>query len=430
MTSIVLVTRDFPPYCGQTGWMIRVATLADFLVAKGYDVTVVAIRRSRRFDLLAVNPSVHVKWVFSIFEYYRYDDRAWLRRPMNLLAALFLFVKRMVGKEPYDRTGLFLGVYRRAFNKINDAQEISNVIISTPPHSLQQIAVWIKQRNPSINVLSDFRDGWSVRPMYAGTLSLRYKAEECERRIFETVDRVLVVSSGMRKVYGEKYSVANTVVMENGYSNDTIAPAGFEFSAAVDRFRSEGRIVLGYFGSGSVGRDGEEQDLTMLFRVIEEDGALIDRFAIVLQGRLSVERKFTSKASYSIHSPAAHSQVLGNMQLVDVGVNLNMSSEYAPCVIGGKVYEYIYTSRPVLIVAPDEAISLKEIVQDTGGYFANVNDRSQMRETFHEISSDYRLRRGAFGEKPDSGCRKKYSRDSQYKKLLELLIHDAADEEA
>jgi len=421
MSSVLIVTRDFTPYCGQTGWMIRAVSMANFLADQGFDVTVVAALRSQKAASLYLNPKVKVYWVHDIFEYYKYDHRAWIRIPFVAVGIALVRVLKIIRVPVFDRTMLSLYFYKKKIRALCANNKIKNIILTTPPHSLQTLAVWIKNEMPDINLISDFRDAWSLRPMYGESKWLINKIEPMEQLVFSKANHVLLVSEGMHQLYQQKFAAKNLVTVENGFLDVEIGSVSPDFSEVVNRYRSEGKIILGYFGSGSVGQS-HEKDIAILLETIACNTGLVDRFAVIIQGQIVVNSFFKTAASYSLFEPASHADVMAHMRLVDFGVNLfNVPDKYAPAVIAGKTYEYIYNSMPILVVAPKNAYSLKEIINDVGGYFADINDKENIKSVLKKVASDHFSNDGQkliiTNEK-----RAKYSRKYQYQKISRILV--------
>lgn len=420
MKTVLLITRDFSPYCGPTGWMVRCVSLANFLSEQGYKVVVVATKRSRELNNLTVNSDVDVHWVKNIFHYY-FSHHNPLLKLFLVYPAIHRLFNFILGKPFYDNDLSALPQYRRKIRALEKKYKFDHIVISTPPHSLQLLMQWLRERYPSATLISDLRDAWSFRPMYQGNKKQLKSIRRKEDQIFNLVDYTVHISEGMANIYSEKYGLNNTVVVENGFLETENEAADPEFENSIKQFKKEGKIILGYFGSGSVGMPTEHKDLSRLFDAIESNPLLFDNFAVVIQGNIKGRSGFKSTISYRLFSPTSINQVHSHMGMVDLGLSVFTDPPYyAPAVVTAKTYEYILCGIPVLGIADENAVSLKKILDEIGGYFADVYDRNKIVLTLKQILEEYKSDPAGFNDLVVEN-RHRFSREYQYRKYLEIL---------
>lgn len=421
--KLLLVTRDFTPYCGEIGWMIRAVSMANYFSKEGYEVHVIAMRRRAVHPKLDVCKAVKCHWISNLFEEYKHDSqRRLIFLAVKLLQLVLNNLFKLIGRPPIDTVEYSLRRYKKVITRLIREENIGKVVISTPPHSLQTLVGWIKNKHSGVRVFSDMRDGWSIRPHYSKSKVQKQLAERMEATHLPCADGVIFVTEGMKCIYMRKLDLANVKLIENGYVEQEAQGPGRDFENIVRALRKEGRIIIGYFGSGELSNRNSEKNLASFFNVLSKNKKLTARFAVVLQGRIRCSPTFHTDVRYDIFDSAPNNETLGNMGLIDIGLNLNTDREYAPYVVGGKVYEYIGCEKPLLIVAHSNAVSLQALTKEGFGYFADIkNENGEIATTLHQIADDFDS--GAL----DRSCkyiasqRKLFSRETQYARLKEII---------
>lgn len=88
--KILFITRDFSPYCSQTGWMIRNVSLASFLARNGNEVHVLASKRAKEYHELSMDKTIKRHWVENILHYSLTKSLWWIQPNLFLYALLRL----------------------------------------------------------------------------------------------------------------------------------------------------------------------------------------------------------------------------------------------------------------------------------------------------------------------------------------------------
>lgn len=118
------------------------------------------------------------------------------------------------------------------------------IIVSTPPHSLQKIALWIKEQYPNKLVISDFRDAFVTnhRVRWYTPLHFNY-AKKMELEIFKMIDCIVANTPTMKNNFIEKYPLyeKKIIFVPNGYSKSYVPSINLNKNS---------NVVIGYFGDG------------------------------------------------------------------------------------------------------------------------------------------------------------------------------------
>lgn len=427
--KILIITRDFPPFCQRVGWMVRCAALANFLDDQGYKVYVLASARCKQWQLFSLNQNIKTYWVKNLAEYFDSPSGTApvLRVCQKVIRLILKFVQVLKKGSVVDFTDMALGSYLVKAKALIKAEGIQNVIISVPPHSLHRLAIELK-KDGIVNTILDYREGWFTRPSYqAKNKKIRTQNEELEHESLKLADHVVFVSRIMKMDYHSKFNFREGTVIENGFILYSEGEPDHDFTDTVKILRQKQKIIIGYFGSGSIGFPENEKDLSVLFNVIESDSVLHSRFAVIAQGNIIVRSNFKTSTEFYCFPSVTNETAAAHMKLVDIGLNVQMNKEYAPCKTGGKVYEYMGNGIPVLLLGPSSSLSFKELAQRTQkALFANIEDENHLKSVLFQIIREFdnnELRNRQF----DPAESAPYLRANQYMQFIPLFKHRFLD---
>lgn len=404
--------------------MIRAAALANYLSEQGVTVHVVCLGRAKSWDLFPLSKGVQVHPVKPFLA--RYD------LPRGEIGGLGLVVK--VAKRAIDLASrgslidfeeVFLHAIERKAADLIDAYGIANVIVSSPPHSLQTVGVRLKRRYGSkLMLFADFRDPWTIIKKYQKrSAAAQRRSASREAEVFLTSDHVAVVSKGMETAYKAAYPAAagKIAIIRNGFIPETGKPDP-KVTAFAQEARREGRVLIGYFGVGGVGSPrNDAKDLDALFALMERAPDLGCVFALVLQGDIAADRTLPAGFKLLVLPPVSNAQARANMECIDLGIVLHTVVQSAPLVVGGKIFDYIASRIGVWMLVPTNAESLLDIAAQTRKPFvSDVHSQASLEGTAREIVALHRA--GALRARRFSAEETRpFSRAEQYRKVLETL---------
>lgn len=422
--SLLIVTRDFPPYCNKVGWMIRAATLANFFVDRGFDVHVLCHGRVRQWSFVELRPSIKIHPITDFLAYYDLP-RSEVGVSGLVVKVAKRVIKRVGRRRLIDFDHVFVPTFEREAARLIEAHGIRHVLVSTPPHSLQVVGAALKERfGKRITLWADFRDSWTIIPEKTSVHAPELVARE-ESRVFDKADHVLVVNKGMASAYGRVYPKAKDKIriVRNGYVSDSksVEPQA-EVREFVRQANLERRVVVGYFGVGGVGKPRNDgKDLDPLFAVLDRDPALARKFAIVVQGEFTVDRKAPEGTSFLSLPAASNAQARANISLIDAGIVLHTIEASAPLVMGGKIYDYMASHVAIWFLVPPNAESLFDIARmSQKPFIADVTSLDSVAATARELAQQKDADQLATRRYTDVDARP-FSRDEQYKLILDAM---------
>lgn len=408
--SILFITTDFPPYDGgRVGHSVRAYTLANFFAENGFDVNLMILAK---LDADREAPYMHpnIRILNSI-----YHEQKAVNDDLSVMEFCTDFM------EKYS---------------------VSTLFTSTPPLTSSFIGLQIKERlGESIYWISDFRDFAHIHPVIRSKDPEKYlKQKILELKVMKESDSVLNVSTGMIKLaeelhneFEEKIDLSKFEIVENGYIEQDKVAIQKDILSFAKKAKSEGRVVMYYAGTGTLCGlqefEGVNKDLTFIFDVFEKNPQIAQNYALIIQGKVHVNldylKTLNSKFMFNFFDPVSNQQMQSNLEVADIGLNVNSDKIQAPYIMGGKVYDYVNSGLALLLIYPDNPFSLQEFSSKHGDkcFFANVFEPESVKDVLSKIILE---KHNLDSRKFTHEEAKPYNRSAQYNKILALI--DNADE--
>ena len=303
--------------------------------------------------------------------------------------------------------------------------DIGLVITTGPPHSMHLIGKRLK-KTTGVKWIADFRDPWSdwdvLEKMKISSLAHSVH-KYLERKVMKHCDLVLTVSNRLANSFIEKQHSLNVQVVNNGVDEDDfILP---EPSSKDLKFR----IV-------HMGLLNEIRNPTQLWRAleelcIEEDG-FKEQLEVVLAGMVSdsildqIKESKQLKQSLTYMDYLPHKEVFDQYNSASVLLLLLNQSENAKWILPGKMYEYMFTGKPILTLGDTESDVQDLLKECDAGEVFDFDDKEKIKSFL--ISSYQRFKEGIRPVKSDKVSL--YSRRNLTKKLsnyMTLVVESQAN---
>ena len=120
----------------------------------------------------------------------------------------------------------------------------------------------------------------------------------------------------------------------------------------------------------------------------------------------------------SIHGSVNHTTALREMARMDVLVMLYTGNLGSDEVVSGKLFDYMLTGRPILVIGPKNMEATRIILKKGIGYWADFNSIFSLQSTLETIYDDWRHER--LQSYPLEHVAE-FDRDKQYSKFLPML---------
>lgn len=427
MSKVLIITCDFPPNRKEVGWMVRMAELSNYLVRNSHDVNVLTTKRIYEYSgLLSIDPRVKINRIKGA-DYYSTKFKV---LPLwGKVIRLINYSRVKIFKKKYiDETHIDLPKYLSSALRIIDHQNIKNVIISSPPYSLNLLGAKLKKElGNNINLIIDYRDAWTLRETYNYNKSKRLLIflKNIESYTLNSADWTVFVSDAMCKDHILKFNINKPIVIENGfitYNNNLYGDQ--VFLDEIMQARQSNRMVIGYFGTSSVNGKMINKDLGNLLYLLdrEEYCNICSKICLILQGEIAGFDKAKYKNLEIIKFQTDSNRIVrGNMRQVDICLYYLNKTSHAPHDMGGKIYDYIASGTPIWCVVPNNATSILEFVKKTRKPFiSNTMDERSIIDSLRILLKLYEK-----GKLKDYGFTeleaKPFSRDRQHNKYEKIL---------
>jgi len=291
---------------------------------------------------------------------------------------------------------------------------IETIITTGPPHSLHLIGLQLKQKFPTLKWIADFRDPWTTIG-YFKELKLTQRAQtkhkNMELQVLKHSDLILVTSQ-VTKTEFQVLTAKPIEVITNGY-DDEIAPNA---SIILDA-----KFSIAHIGS-FLSKRNPRVFWKALAELIKEDANFKAHFELKLIGAVSQEIldtiaefhlvAFTRNLGYISHQQAVIEQKKSQVLLL-----IEIDSEETRCIIPGKLFEYMASSRPILAIGPEDADVEKILKQTNTGVYATYDEMERIKDTIKYYFNLYKKNRlGVYAEKVEL-----YSRKNLTKQLAKFL---------
>ena len=416
--KILIIARDFLPYCRTLGGVIRVLKLAEYLSSQGVDVTVLAAKgyEVSYFGYEKLVKQLNVEYVEDGYQKYmtRTQSASNSSAKQSLLSNVATLIRKVINEASIPDIGVFYGkgLYSRACELISN-YNYTNVYVSSPPHSTQVIGFRLKRRfGARINLIAEYRDSWNTIGIFSKKTNIgRWLSEKLERAILKRCDSFIYHSPRViDKITSQIIDVrSKSLLVTNGYDPNMRLPHS--------SIRPKNTILtIGHFG-GISDKANSFRDPTPFLESIARSTTPVK---LVLYGPALINQIWEKRLGdhLELRGSIPHDQALAEMAKMDVLMLLHSQRDGAEEVIPGKLYEYVLAERPILVVGPKNMEAARIIEEKKLGYTMDIYDPLNMDDVLQDIYCSWKngaLPRLAVDEHPE------FSRNFQYAKLTQLL---------
>ena len=289
---------------------------------------------------------------------------------------------------------------------------IETVITTGPPHSLHLIGLGLKQKNPTVKWISDFRDPWTTIGYYKDLKLSAYahgKHLKLEKEVLNKSDQIIVTSEITKREF-QSLTSKPIEVITNGFDEEL-----------VDAVELDSKFTIAHIGS-FLSKRNPRIFWKVLSELIKEDPDFKKHFELKLIGAVSQEiletiaefklSSFTKNLGY-----VSHHQALIEQRKSQILLLIEIDSDETKCIIPGKLFEYMAAARPILAIGPEGADVELIIKQTLTGVYATYDEKDRIKETLKNYFALYK--QNNLIVYPDGLAR--YSRKNLTQKLSELL---------
>lgn len=259
---------------------------------------------------------------------------------------------------------------------------IDTVITTGPPHSMHLIGLRLKENQPHLKWIADFRDPWTEISYYKHLKLSRYadkKHKRLELAVFRKADLTLATSYTDAQHFSEKG--ARAICITNGFDEEqtTDLQKGEKFCLSyvgvLEQLRNP-EVLWEALAELAASNEDFKRDFLMKFvgRVDEKISAQIEN---------TILKDNVLYLGYQSHSIA-----VGEMMGSDVLLLTNFPEEASRGIIPGKIFEYIATGNKVISFGVKDADVSTILKETSAGEHFLYDEKDRVKDY---ILSLYRL---------------------------------------
>ncbi|HIP32150.1 MAG TPA: glycosyltransferase [Crocinitomicaceae bacterium] len=262
-----------------------------------------------------------------------------------------------------------------------EKEKVDIIISSGPPHSLHLIA---KKLNEKLDIpwIADFRDPWTsmdyLDEMYL-TKWARKKHARLEKSIITAANEVVVVGNTMYNEYLENYN-RKTKIIYNGFD------AKISQDVEVDL---DGNFTIVHIGSFLKNRNCNDL-WKVLAKLTQENENFRNQLEIRLIGNVapvvleSIEANGLNQYLHKIaYIPFEETQkYLHSAQVLLLPIDRIPNADF---VLTGKLFEYMKSKRPILLIGPSKGDAADIISSCNAGYCCDFDNEESIKETVLQL---------------------------------------------
>ena len=259
--------------------------------------------------------------------------------------------------------------------------KVDAIISSGPPHSMHLIALALKKKF-NIPWIADFRDPWTNIDYYQDLkLSKRsdQKHKKLEKNVLLNADIALSVGKTLAKelqVLGSN----NVQVIENGYD-----PEDFSLKEST----LDEKFTIAHIGSFTPSRNHPIL-WESIKELIKENKEFSDHLQLKLIGKIDYsvkesieENGLTEYVKFMAYLP--HDQVIKEQTSSHILLLMVNNTPNAKGIVTGKVFEYMASCRPILVIGPKEGDLAQIINESNTGIVCDYNEKQKLKSTLLDL---------------------------------------------
>jgi len=282
------------------------------------------------------------------------------------------------------------------------------IISSGPPHSTHLIAKDLASIF-KIPWIADFRDPWTNIDFYNDLLLTKWadsKHKKLEKSVLENANVTLTIgetlASELRQLGAKKVEV-----IENGYDLNDIKQ---------DAISLDDKFTIAHIGSFTPSRNIASFWMA-ISELIKEDESFSNSFELKLIGKVDFS-VFESLEKYELNSYVnhipylAHDLVIKEQMKSHVLLLMINQTPNAKGIVTGKVFEYMASGRPTLIIGPTDGDVSKIVLKCNAGITCDYNDVVKIKQEILQLFNKKKEYKASINS---------YSRESLTEKLVDIL---------
>jgi len=414
----LVIVYDFPPFAG--GGVMRAHKYVKYLPEFGIEPIVLTVKDeyylSKDKTLLneyktKINiirtPVIDLKYYYNILkskkksntvkEIFGVDRKSYITRFFDNLSASFFIPDLKVLWLPFC---IFYAI--RIIKKYN----IKNILISSPPHSVQLAGIILKKIFSDIKIISDFRDLWTDYEVYTYPFSYVKKIEEfMEYRVLKNSDKIICATESIVLKFTEKYKDINKSkfkVITNGFDPEDYESIISDKNSSI--YKPDDILKILYSGSLNDWRNLDNL-IEALKKLISSKTIDVKKIKIKLCGHITYRDTENIKKNgleniFDIIPMENHRESIKRLAEADILLLLIGKLEGKE-VLTGKLFEYIGAKKNIFGIVPPGGEAYNLIKKYNLGFTADTDSAKNIAEKLQNIYNLFSEKKIKFNGNPE-----------------------------
>ena len=406
MKKVLAVAYHYPPVGG--GGVFRTLKFTKYLPKFGFQPYVLTVKNSMYTpkDLSLVKEIPPETKVIATFSFEHRILRA--SRLLNINPEWFFIPDVNVGWLPFSI---------RAGTKVILQENIDVIYVTAPIWTSLLIGYFLKKKTKKPLVV-DFRDPWTINPYHKPSTKLHAKIEKfLERIVLTNADYVITVSQPYKNRLIEKYPFLKnkSEVIMNGFDPDDFKN--------LKRYPLQRKLKIVHTGS-LYGLRSPRHFLFALHKLVQEKPVLRKLIEVQFVGNYGKEapvivnklglNDMVQCIRYVPHEKCLELMVNSHVLLLIVATEGAKTSG----IVTGKLFEYLFSGKPILAIAPKENIAANIVQSAKAGIVVSSNEEA-IKKAITELYEKWA--KGKLVATTEMAEINKYNRKVLTRKLAEIL---------
>jgi hypothetical protein len=418
--KVLIICQHFVPYSPALGGVARVLSLVDYLSDAGFK-TYVLTSDGVDFGYLGYEhvrdkaTIVYLNDPFKIAMQKTVRHQLDAKKSSNKIFPHFLRSIKNVAYELLmpDPGILMRKKYIEAAYRLLIENNIDNVIVSSPPHSMQLVGLALKRMcGEKVNLVVDYRDSWNGRAIFRQKTVLgRMMARLMEKRVLQACDHFTYVSAPIMhkafKISGVALDKKSCLVM-NGF--DDSLP---DISVPTKIVTGTKKIRVGHFGMIN-DESGSYRDVKRILDAIADDPQICKEVQFEFYGQAKLSGK-CQQDGVLFFDNLPYSEARKKMLEMDFLLLYHATADDSDEVVTGKFFEYVASKKPIICISPEDMEARRMIVELGIGLVADIDFPEEISQLLLSLSGQVEER---YYEGVDVSA---FGRSKQNEKMLALL---------
>ncbi len=315
--------------------------------------------------------------------------------------------------------------YRRSIAaavKCIEDNGIECIYTTSYPYSDHLLGRELKRRFPNIPWIVDFRDEWSMNPYIIDKQYSRYRQQK-EKKMEESIAREC------------DYFIANTRIMHENFlkmypflkNKSSVITNGFDpddFSHVQRDAQREEKFRLVHPGV-IYGNRKIDKVLRSLQQLIAEGSVALEDVELQFIGDINGGKILEETKPYGLRAVTtclgylSHRETIQAMNKAEVLLLLLREGEGGQNIAPGKIYEYIYSNRPILALAPKDGVAAEIVYKTRTGIVCDTTDVQEIKVGIQQLYTDWKKKE--FNLLPNYDIINNYDRRVLTEQLSEII---------